>query len=105
MMMHLKTTSNGIARGTQRLRWMLAMVCAAMFVSAGWAPVAAADESLKDGAKRAGHDLGSAARDIGHGAKQVGKEIGHGAKQAGKAVGNAAKKGGREFKRAFKGEH
>ncbi len=53
----------------------------------------AEDASLKDGAKRAGHAIGTAARDIGHGAKK-----------AGKAVGNAAKEGGREFRRAFKGE-
>ena len=105
MLMHPKMSSNGNRRGPQRLRWMLTIVCAAALVAAGWAPVAAADESLKDGAKRAGHDLGTAAHDIGHGAKKIGKEIGHDAKQAGKAVGNAAKEGGREFKRAIKGEH
>jgi hypothetical protein len=53
----------------------------------------AEDASLKDGAKRAGHAIGTAARDVGQGAKKVGK-----------AVGKAAKEGGREFRRAIKGE-
>jgi hypothetical protein len=56
--------------------------------------VASAEEaSLKDGAKRAGHAIGTVARDVGQGAKKVGK-----------AVGKAAKEGGREFRRAIKGE-
>lgn len=104
MMMHQTTASSGIHPTRQRLPTMLATACAAMFLLTGLAP-AFADESLKDGARRAGHDLGTAAHDIGHGAKKLGKEIGHDAKQAGKAVGNAAKEGGREFKRAIKGEH
>ncbi len=79
-------------------------VCAAVLVFAASAPVSAEEQSLKDGAKRAGHAAGSVTHDIGHGAKKVGKEIDQGAKQAGKAIGGAAKEGGKEFRRAVKGE-
>ena len=76
---------------------------------------APAEESLADGARKAGRAVGTAAREvwqegkkvgkeIGHGVAKVGKEIGHGAAKAGKAVGGAAKEGAREFKRAIKGE-
>jgi stage III sporulation protein SpoIIIAA len=75
----------------------------------------AEEDSLKDGARKAGRAVGTAAREvwqegkkvgkeIGHGAAKVGKEIGHGAAKAGKAVGGAAKEGARELKRAIKGE-
>jgi hypothetical protein len=104
MMMHQNPASTAGWQPAPRLPAVLALACAATLLLAGFA-AAAADESLKDGAKRAGHAFGTAARDIGHGTKKVGKEIGHDAKQAGKAVGDAAKEGGREFKRAIKGEH
>lgn len=64
----------------------------------------AEEESLKQGAKRAGHAAGTVVHDIGEGAKQVGKEIGQGAKKVGKAVGEAASEGGKEFRKAVKGE-
>lgn len=58
------------------------------------APTSFAEEAtLKDGAKNAGHAVGSAVR-----------EVGKGAKKAGKAVGKAAKEGGKEFRRAVKGD-
>jgi len=71
---------------------------------AALSPASAEEQSLKDGAKRAGHAAGSVAHDIGHGAKKIGKEIGQGAKGAGKAIGGAAQEGGKEFRRAVKGE-
>lgn len=104
MMMHQTIASPSAQQKVFRLPAVLVLVTAATLLGAGFAPAATADENLKDGAKRAGHALGTAAHDIGHGAKKVGKEIGHDAKQAGKAVGAAAKEGGREFKRAIKGE-
>ena len=64
----------------------------------------AEEESLKQGAKRAGHTAGTVVREIGQGAKEVGKEIGQGAKQVGKTVGEAAKEGGKEFSKAVKGK-
>lgn len=67
-------------------------------------PIFAEEQSLKEGAKRAGHAVGSVVHDVGHGAKKIGKEIGQGAKEAGKAIGGAAKEGGKEFQRAVKGE-
>jgi len=83
---------------------VFARVCAVILVVAALSPVSAEEQSLKDGAKRAGHAVGTVAHDIGHGAKKVGKEIGQGAKEAGKAIGGAAKEGGKEFRRAVKGE-
>ena len=76
-------------------RWSRAIsrVGAVMLVFAALSPVSAEEQSLKDGAKRAGHTAGSVAHDIGQGAKKVGKEIGQGAKE-----------GGKEFRRAVKGE-
>lgn len=69
------------------------------------APIAGAEEeSLKQGAKRAGRATGAVVHDIGQGAKQVGKEIGQGAKKVGKTVGEAATEGGKEFRKAVKGE-
>ena len=53
----------------------------------------AEDETLKDGAKKAGHTAGSVVREIGQGATQVGKTI-----------GKAAREGGKEFNKAVKGE-
>lgn len=82
----------------------LACVCVSGLIFATLSPASAEEQSLKDGAKRAGHATGSVARDIGQGAKKVGKEIGQGAKQVGKEIGGAAKEGGREFRRAVKGE-
>lgn len=64
----------------------------------------AEEESLKQGAKRAGRAAGDVVHDIGQGAKQVGKEIGQGAKKIGKTVGEAASEGGKEFRKAVKGE-
>lgn len=66
--------------------------------------VTGAEESLKQGAKRAGRAAGDVVHDIGQGAKQVGKEIGQGAKKVGKTVGEAATEGGKEFRKAVKGE-
>ena len=69
-------------------------------LSIAWAE----EDSLKQGAKRAGRATGAVVHDIGEGAKQVGKEIGQGAKKVGKAVGEAASEGGKEFRKAVKGE-
>jgi len=87
-------------------RWSRAFACvgAVVLVFAALSPASAEEQSLKDGAKRAGHTAGSVAHDIGQGAKKVGKEIGQGAKEGGKAIGGAAKEGGKEFRRAVKGE-
>lgn len=81
--------TSGLATPSRLLSWVAVTLVLAMPLSAA----SAADGSLKDGAKRAGHALGTAVR-----------EIGQGAKKAGKAVGNAAREGGREFRRAVKGE-
>jgi len=89
--------SNGISR-------TLTCVCAVALFVFGLSQAAADDDSLKDGAKKVGHEAGSVAHDIGHGAKKAGKEIAHDAKKAGKAIGQAAKEGGREFRRALKGD-
>jgi len=51
------------------------------------------EPSLKEGARDAGHAVGTAAR-----------EVGQGVKKAGKTVGEAAKEGGRAFRDAVKGE-
>jgi hypothetical protein len=56
-------------------------------------PVSAEDAGIRDGARTAGHAVGSVAREIGQGAKKVGK-----------TVGGAAKEGGKEFRRALKGQ-
>jgi hypothetical protein len=69
----------------------------------GLVPAIAADDGLRDAARKTGHAAGSVTHDVGHGARQVGREIGHGAKRAGQAIGGAAKEGGREFRRALKG--
>lgn len=66
---------------------------------------AGAEETLQDGARKAGRATGEVVHDVGEGAKKIGKEIGQGAKEAGKAVGSAAREGGREFKKAVKGEN
>jgi hypothetical protein len=93
------------------------LICAAQ-VALGFAAISfalAADDSLVDGARKAGRAVGSTAHEawqegkkageeIGHGAAKVGKEIGHGAAKAGRAVGSAAKEGALEFKRAITGE-
>lgn len=82
----------------QLSRLGLAAVCAFSMSTAS------AEESLKQGARRAGHVAGTVVHDIGEGAKKVGKEIGQGAKEAVKVVGEAAKEGGKEFRKAVKGE-
>ena len=86
--------------------WSRASACvyAVAMLFAALPPASAEEQSLKDGAKSAGHAAGSVVHDIGHGAKTVGKEISQGAKHAGKAIGDAAKEGGKEFRRAVKGE-
>ncbi len=73
--------------------WRATSAAIALLLSMSGPAASAEDAGLKDGAKRAGHALGSAAR-----------EVGQGARRAGKAVGNAAQEGGREFRRAVKGE-
>jgi len=77
---------------------------AVLVLALGAAPTQAEDESLADGARKAGQAIGSTAREIKDGAKKVGKAIGQGAKEAGKAVGNAAKEGGKAVKQGFNGE-
>lgn len=94
--MHTK----GLAlRAPRALRVFLAISCLLLA-----AVTAAEEESLKQGAKRAGRAAGAVVHDIGQGAKQVGKEIGQGAKKVGKTVGEAASEGGKEFRKAVKGE-
>ena len=85
-----------------RVRHALAVVfvISSFLLSPTWAE----EESLKQGAKRAGRATGAVVHDIGQGAKQVGKEIGQGAKKVGKTVGEAASEGGKEFRKAVKGE-
>jgi hypothetical protein len=84
-------------------RWIAA--CAAVFATHTVNFTAlAAEDGLKDGARKAGQAIGSATREVLHGAAKVGREIGHGAAKAGKAVGDAATEGAREVKRSFKGE-
>lgn len=58
------------------------------------------ESSVKEGAKEAGHAVGSAMREVGEGAKEVTKAIGHGAKEGVEAL----KEGGREVKKGIKGE-
>ncbi|MGB5082341.1 MAG: hypothetical protein WBO23_16560 [Burkholderiales bacterium] len=95
--------------------WIPAGIALLVLGIAGASSGAAAEESLKDGARKAGRAVGSTAREawqgskkagkkIGHEAAKVGKEIGHGAAKAGRAVGGAAKEGALELKRAIKGE-
>ena len=71
---------------------VFARVCAVVLVFAALSPVSAEVQSVRDGARRAGHAVGSVAHDIGQGAKEAGKDI-----------GGAAKEGGKEFRRAVKG--
>lgn len=86
-------------RGSHALLGVLATFCLFVVAAAG-----AEEESLKQGAKRAGRAAGEVVHDIGQGAKQVGKEIGQGAKKVGKTVGEAASEGGKEFRKAVKGQ-
>lgn len=81
-----------IPMNTALLRLLVCM-CVSLIFSMSLPAASAEDTSLKDGAKRAGHAVGTTVR-----------EIGQGAKKAGKAVGGAAKEGGKEFVRAIKGE-
>lgn len=81
------------------LKVVLGILCLMLVTTAG-----AEEESLKQGAKRAGRATGAVVHDIGQGAKQVGKEIGQGAKKVGKTLGEAASEGGKEFRKAVKGE-
>jgi hypothetical protein len=85
-------------------RWVVGRCAALIALMVLSTAVVAEDESLKDGARKAGHATGSVFREIGQGAKKAGKEIGQGAKEAGKSIGSAAKEGGREFNKAIKGE-
>ncbi len=89
---------------SRSIRHILACVMAAALFVSGLAPAFADGDSLKEGARKAGHAAGSAVHDIGHGVKKAGKEIAHDAKKAGKEIGQAAKAGGQEFKRAVKGD-
>jgi len=95
---------SAVNRRSRVFVWVFVWVCAVVLGLAVLAPVSAEEQTLQDGAKRAGHAVGTAVHDIGQGAKKVGKEIGEGAKEAGKAIGGAAKEGGKEFRRAVKGE-
>lgn len=83
---------------------LYAWLCGAGLVLAGLLPASAEEQSLKDGARQAGHTAGSVTREIGQDAKTAGKEIGQGFKDVGKAISGAVKEGGREFRRAVKGE-
>jgi hypothetical protein len=78
----------------------LALVCMGSVV----AMPLQAEETLRDGLRKAGRTTGEMIRDFGQGAKKAGKEVVHGTKDAGKAVGSAAAEGGREFKKAVKGD-
>ena len=81
------------AGGWERVVRSLAPVgMAALFLIAA-TTACAEEETLKDGAKKAGHSARSVVREIGQGAKQVGKTI-----------GKAAREGGKEFNKAVKGE-
>lgn len=86
-------------RASPFLRVVLGIFCLMLAPLSG-----AEEESLKQGAKRAGRAAGEVVHDIGQGAKQVGKEIGKGTKKVGKTVGEAASEGGKEFRKAVKGE-
>ena len=54
----------------------------------------AADTSIKEDFKRAGHAIGNAGREIGHEAKNIGSEIGHGAKKVATRIAHGAKSAG-----------
>ena len=92
----------GLGSGDRPQRW--SALGLALFCLFAGTLAFAEEESLKQGAKRAGHTAGTVVREIGQGAKEVGKEIGQGAKQVGKTVGEAAKEGGKEFSKAVQGK-
>ena len=96
----MKAIIQCLGASTRSFRWSLGLVLGFLLASVA----SAQEESLKQGAKRAGHSAGAVVYEIGQGVKQVGKEIGHGAKQVGKTVGEAAKEGGKEFGNAVKGK-
>lgn len=98
----MKAIIQGLDSGGARSLHVSSLGLAIFCLLAG-AVAVAEEESLKQGAKRAGHTVGTVVHEIGQGAKQVGKEIGQGAKQVGKTVGEAAKEGGKEFHKAVKG--
>lgn len=105
MVSHEMINSMTLGRSGRTPRWFLTCALAAALLAMTLSTALADDdESLKDGAKRTGHAVGSAAREIGQGAKKVGKTIGQEAKKVGKTVGEAAKEGGKEFRRAVKEE-
>lgn len=89
-----------ISNFRMRHAFIVGFALSSLLFSMAWAE----EESLKQGAKRAGRATGAVVHDIGQGAKQVGKEIGQGAKKVGKTVGEAASEGGKEFRKAVKGE-
>lgn len=72
-------------------------------------------EGVVDGAKEAGHAVGTGLREagvagkeiglnIGHAAAEAGKEIGRTAVKVGKAIGTAAKEGSKALVQGIKGE-
>jgi len=75
----------------------------ALGVAFAWS-APAAEDSLADGARKAGRAVGSTAHEAWQEGKKAGKEIGHGAAKAGRAAGKAAKEGALELKRAITGE-
>ena len=98
----------GLSRFPLRFNWRQFVAALGLLLAPA---MLSAAESIKDGAKKAGHAIGSTAREVKEGATDAGKEVGKGAKKVGKAVGGvakegveAAKEGGREFKRAVSGK-
>ena len=75
---------------------------ALLFALAG--AVHAEEKTLKEGAKEAGHAVGTAVREVGHETKKVTKKAGKAVKKAATETGHAFRDGAKEFKSAGKGE-
>jgi hypothetical protein len=67
--------------------------------------VSHAEESkVRQEAKQAGKEIGTAAREIGQGTKKATKEVGKAVAEAARETGHAFRDGAKEVKKAVKGE-
>ena len=98
----MNNSTNSVIFGgaTKRAHSILFSILAALLIIASISHASA--EDLDQGAKKVGHETGTAARKIGHEVKKVAKTVGHEVKKAAKKVGKVAKDGGKEFKHAVK---
>ena len=67
--------------------------------------IALAEESkVRQEAKKAGHEIGTAAREVGQETKKITKEVGKAVVEAARETGHAFRDGAKEVKKTVKGE-